>query len=126
MQDKRLYNYIVQFLLKRDFVSFRPQNLTPVDAWSDASMFGIAAVFKEVTIARPSRSSYIALNELKAAILAGGTFLRLYNKQKYSLNLFVDNLNVLFLLLNSSCKWAINLNFLFSVIKSFHFYGVKY
>ncbi len=120
LQDKRPHNNIVQYLLKQDFVSFKPMNLTAIDAWSDASMYGIAAVFKEVTLARASRAPYIAMNELKAAILAGETFLRLYNKQKYSLNLYVDNMNVLFLLLKGSCKWVINLNFLFNVLKFFH------
>ncbi len=83
-------------------------------------MYGIAAVFEQVTIARASRAPYIAMNELKAAILAGETFLKLYDKQKFFLNLYVDNLNVLFLLLKGSCKWVINLNFLFNVLKFFH------
>jgi len=114
------YEYIIKYLLKRDFVSFKPLNLSPINAWSDGSMYGIAAVFENVTIAKPCRSPYIALNELKAAVLAGETFLKLYNKQKFSLNLYVDNMNVLFLLLKGSCKWSINLNFLFNILKFFH------
>ena len=45
-------------------------------------------------------------------------------KQKYSLNLYVDNLNVLFLLLKGSCKWNINLNFLFNLLKFFHSFSL--
>ncbi len=118
--DKTPYEYIVKYLLKRDFVSFKPLHLERIDAWSDASMYGIAAVFKNITIARACKSPYIALNELKAAIMAGETFVKLYDKQKYFLNLYVDNMNVLFLLLKGSCKWSINLNFLFNVLKFFH------
>lgn len=118
--DKTPYEYIIRYLLKSDFVSFRPLNLKPINAWSDASQYGIAAVFEVATIARSCRSAYIAMNELKAAVLAGETFLRMYDKKKFSLNLFVDNMNVLFLLLKGSCKWTINLNFLFNILKFFH------
>lgn len=107
LKDKRPHNHIIKFLLKRDFISFEPTNLLEVKAWSDASLFAIAAVFKNITIARLASSPTIAINELKAALLAGDIFLKFHNKHKHYLNLFVDNLNVLFLFRNGSCKWDI-------------------
>ncbi len=40
--DKRPYDHIIKFLLKRDYISFTT-NLTEIQAWSDASLFAIAA-----------------------------------------------------------------------------------
>ncbi len=125
LPDKSPYEYIIKYLLKRDFVSFKPLHLKQIDAWSDASMHSIASVFTEITVSRACKSPYITLNELKAAIMTAEIFLKLYDKQKFLLNLYVDNLNVLFLLLKGSCKWRINLNFLFNILKFFQSFSFR-
>lgn len=81
LRNKRSHSHIIKFLLKRDFISFSHTNLIEVKAWSGASLFAIAAVFKDITIARRASSATIAINELKAALLAGETFLKLYDKK---------------------------------------------
>ncbi len=118
--SRRQYHVIIAYLLKQDFISFKHHLRMPeVHVFSDASLYAIAAVLPKFTFSQYSPSSSIAMNELRAAILAIRMFCSLYNKTLFVLHLWVDNLNVLFLLSKGSCHWNIPTFFLFQCIKLF-------
>ena len=70
--------------------------------------------------------SSILFNELKAAILAINLFNKNYDNSLFKPHLFVDNINVLYLINKGSCKWSnIDPLFLFYVLKFFFINCIK-
>lgn len=122
LKDKSRYSKAVKYLLLQDAISFQvPPARKEIVIHSDASLYALGVHFvhtkQEFTI--PSYAA-IALNELKAAIIAIKIFKKLYNTNHFVPNLYIDNLNVLFLINKGTCKWAkIDPLFLFYTLKFF-------
>ena len=110
----------MQLYISTDEIKLRPPPSKTVTAYSDASLYRIAAVFPDKTIHYASTARTIAINELKAAALATDYFYKKYDQIIYKLNLFVDNLNVLFFIKKGSCKWEnLSINTLYYYIRKF-------
>lgn len=117
---KHRYDRIINYLIRTDSIKLQPAQKFQVTAYSDASLYQIAAVFPKKTLQYASTARTIAINELKAAALAVNYFIKNYNIKLYSLKLFVDNLNVLFFIKKGSCKWRhLSINCIFTLIKKF-------
>ena len=122
LKNKSRYSKAVKYLLLQDAISFHiPPERKEIVIHSDASLYALGVHFvqskREFTI--PSYAT-IALNELKAAIIAIKIFKKLYNIKHFVPKLFIDNLNVLFLINKGSCKWTkIDPLFLFYTLKFF-------
>lgn len=105
-RDKWRYNDIIMHLLKQDHISFNTKHKPEIIAYSDASLYQIAAIVGSKTVIQPSIQRSIMINELKAAILALKTFKFYYNIKQFSINLSIDNLNVFYFIKKGSCKWT--------------------
>ena len=127
-RNKSRYNRAVQYLLSEDFISFKQvDNRKTINIHSDASLFALGVYFLETkkSFTVPSFSS-ILFNELKAAILAINLFNKNYDNSLFKPHLFVDNINVLYLINKGSCKWSnIDPLFLFYVLKFFFINCIK-
>jgi len=117
---KHKYDHIINYLIRTDSIKLQSPPEREITAYSDASMYRIAAVFPEKTLHHASTARTIAINELKAANLAINHFISNYNINSCKLNLFVDNLNVLYFIKKGSCKWQdLCINSIFYFIKRF-------
>lgn len=121
-RNKSRYSKAIKYLLLQDAISFQiPPIRKEIVIHSDASLYalGIHFVKSKLEFTVPSYAT-IALNELKAAIIAIKIFKKLYNIKHFVPKLFVDNLNVLFLINKGTCKWTkIDPLFLFFTLKFF-------
>lgn len=105
LRNKKPYDTIMKYLLGQDFIKFREPKAPPdITVYSDASLYRIAAVLPGITISKPSFAT-IAINELRAALLAVKTYCLYYNPAEHTLDLRVDNMNVIYLIQRGSCKW---------------------
>jgi len=117
---KHKYDKIINYLISTDSIKLAPPLEESITAYSDASLHRFAAVFPGRTLHHASTARTIAINELKAAALAVNHFIKSYNILNFKLNLYIDNLNVLYFIKRGSCKWQdLSINTVFYYLHKF-------
>ena len=125
MKSKTPFRRIWSYCVNRDRIQYPRVNEpdATVAITADATPYQWAAVVLQggpCPVQVRKGIGTIAVNELKAAMLAIECFYKFFDYKTlfYKFNLYTDNVNVLYLLRSGSCKWhSIPIFYLFALLK---------
>ena len=120
LKNKGAYDRIVSYLISKKHINFvnpKPKREV-ISIHTDATPTQIAAVVtNDQKLFFINRSlDNILMNELKAALAGISLFIRNFSFTSHFLNLFTDNLAVLYFLRKGRCKWRSNIFTLFKFL----------